>query len=114
MDGVVFDSKWEARAYAELCRHLPKAAIELQPSFELQAAFTDVNGKRHRPIRYVADYRLTLPDGIHILDTKGHLTEMFRLKEKLFLHRHRQPLHKIYTMQQLRDFLSAHGAKIQS
>ncbi len=112
--GIVFDSKWEARAYHELTRHLPVTAVALQPEFELQPGFTDSEGKRHRPIFYVADFQLTLPDGVHILDTKGHLTEVFRLKEKMFLHRYQRALHKIYDVSQLREFLVSHGVLLRN
>lgn len=114
VDGRVFDSGLEARAFVELKRQLPITAIELQPEFELQPAFRDETGRHHRAIYYVADFRLRLPDGEHVVDIKGHLTEVFRLKEKLFRFRYRKPLHKIYTVEQMREFLKAHGVLLRN
>lgn len=109
IDGIVFDSKLEAGAYHLLKQAVGADKIRLQPQFELQPAFVDDAGVSHRAMTYVADFEVSLPDGQHVLDTKGHLTDVFRLKQKLFLYRHRRPLHKIYTMDQLRQFLASHG-----
>jgi hypothetical protein len=109
----VFASKWEKQAYQMLVRAVGEDKVKCQPVFELQPAFTGPNGKKHRAINYVADFELTLPDGIHICDTKGHLTDIFKLKEKLFLFRYQLDLHKLYTPVQLREFLATHGVLLQ-
>src|ERR1035437_2705287 len=55
VDGHVFDSSREAARYIEL-KALQISGIiwnlTLQPSYVLQDAFTDADGKRHRQIRY--------------------------------------------------------------
>jgi hypothetical protein len=61
--------------------------FELQHVFELQPRFTK-NGVKHREIRYLADFRVTYPDGHKVIeDVKGrggYTTPEFKLKLKLF------------------------------
>jgi hypothetical protein len=87
IDGKPFDSLKESRRYSELLL-LAKAGevtnIECQPRFLLQESFKK-NGKTHRKIEYVADFRVTYADGrVEIEDVKGIKTEVYRLKKKLF------------------------------
>ena len=87
VDGIEFDSQKEANYYAKL-KLLQRAGevkeIELQPEFELLPRFKK-NGKTYRPIKYIADFKVTYSDGrVEIVDVKGHKTEVFRLKEKMF------------------------------
>lgn len=89
VDGIRFDSKLEANRYivllvAEQAGEIEK--LELQPKFEIQPAFTDSAGNKHRSIYYVADFRYRLPDGrVVVEDTKGMETDVFKLKKKLIL-----------------------------
>jgi len=60
IDGITFDSKAEAKRYAELVRLLRAnliADLETQPKFVLQKSFTDCRGNRHRAITYTADFQ---------------------------------------------------------
>lgn len=87
VDGIAFDSKMEARYYQNL-KLLQEAgeitAIELQPKFELLPTFTK-NGVTHRAITYTADFKVMHNDGrVEIVDVKGHETQVFRIKRKLF------------------------------
>ena len=89
IDGIRFDSKKEANRYAEL-KLMEKGKLitdlKLQPRFELQAAFTDRRGNKHRKIEYVADFTYWEYGGGHIIeDVKGCATDMYKLKKKLFL-----------------------------
>lgn len=88
---LTFDSQAEANRYAEL-RLMEVAGIisglRCQPSYDLQAAFTDGTGTRHRSIRYVGDFAY-MEKGCEVVeDVKGHRTEVFKLKEKLFRFRY--------------------------
>jgi hypothetical protein len=88
MDGIEFDSRKEANRYCELKIQLclgEIADLELQPEFLLQEAFTK-NGKRHRAIKYRADfrYRVVATREVVIEDTKGYRTDVFDLKLKMF------------------------------
>ena len=78
----------EARFYVYLKQKEKKNLIrclELQPSFTLQESFTK-NGKKYRPIVYVADFRFqdTETNQWVIVDVKGKETVEFKLKQKLF------------------------------
>lgn len=89
VDGIKFDSKREAERYCEL-KLLEKAKkirnLELQPRFLLQDKFKDKTGTTHRKIEYVADFLYIDKDGKAIVeDVKGVLTDVYKLKKKLFL-----------------------------
>lgn len=89
VDGIKFDSKREAERYCEL-KLLEKAKeirnLELQPRFLLQDKFKDRHGKTHRKIEYVADFMYINKDDKKIVeDVKGMMTDVYKLKKKLFL-----------------------------
>ena len=77
VDGIRFDSKAEANRYIEL-KHL-KAAGEIegfarQPSFMIS-----------REVRYMPDFIVWDKTCLHwVEDVKGHETEAFKIKAKLF------------------------------
>lgn len=89
IDGILFDSKKEARRYQYLKTLEIKGIITnliLQPKFLLQEKFIHKN-KTYRKIEYIADFsyvRVT-DDVLVIEDVKGLKTDVFKLKEKLFL-----------------------------
>lgn len=87
IDGIVFDSKDESLYYEALKNMKANGLIkdyELQPKFELQESFVK-NGKKYRPINYIADFRVINNDGsAFIVDIKGILTTEFKIKMKLF------------------------------
>lgn len=89
VDGIKFDSKREAERYCEL-KLLEKAKeirnLELQPRFLLQDKFKDRHGKTHRKNEYVADFMYINKDDKKIVeDVKGMMTDVYKLKKKLFL-----------------------------
>lgn len=79
VDGVLFDSKKEARRYCEL-KILVKSGqisgLELQPRFECV-----VNGKK--VCRYIADFAYIQGGAMVYEDVKGMKTPIYRLKKKL-------------------------------
>ena len=88
VDGITFDSKKEARRYAELKMLEKGGAISqlvLQPRFELQESFKK-NGKTYRKIEYVADfmYRDNEKNVTIVEDVKGVKTDVYKLKRKMF------------------------------
>ncbi|MGG3662540.1 DUF1064 domain-containing protein [Bacillus gobiensis] len=87
VDGIVFDSKAEAKYYLQLKWMKQGKQIKdfkVQPRFLLQDAF-EKNGKMIRKIEYVADFEIhNLDDSVEIVDVKGHKTREFLLKEKMF------------------------------
>lgn len=84
--GIIFDSKKECEyfiylesleAQGEISELQRQVRFELQPSFKF-------NGKTIRSITYVADFTFKDKDGqLHIVDTKGIKTEVYKLKKKM-------------------------------
>jgi hypothetical protein len=87
IDGVVFDSKIEARYYELLKEREEQGEIlffRLQPRYLLQEAFKK-DGRSFRKIDYVADFEVHHLDGsIETVDIKGFITTDFAIKRKLF------------------------------
>ena len=82
VDGIVFDSKHEAKRYQEL-RLLEQAGeiinLRLQVPFELIP-----KSKYGMPIRYIADFMYNDLNGQLIVeDAKGVKTPVYRLKRRL-------------------------------
>lgn len=110
-DGIKFDSKLEAERYAQL-KILERAGVikglELQPSFELLPSFRK-NGKTWRKTVYKADFRYILckDDRIIIEDVKGStavITDVFRLKQKLFEYKYPDYTISIITSKDIKKF----------
>ncbi len=86
IDGIVFDSKREARRYEQL-KLLQRGGVisglELQKAFILQPEFVK-NGRKIAPIKYIADFVYTDNDRTIVEDVKGCRTKEYQLKKKLF------------------------------
>lgn len=89
MDGFSFDSKAEARRYAELkilLRQNKIRDLELQKEYELVPAYRDaITGKMIRPVYYKADfvYYDIENEKTVIEDVKGYKTDAYKIKKKL-------------------------------
>lgn len=89
VDGIIFDSKAEAKRYKEL-KVMEKAGLikclVLQPKFLLQDRFK-CRGKMYRKIEYIADFKYIEVETNKTIveDVKGVETDVFKLKKKLFL-----------------------------
>lgn len=87
IDGITFDSKDESYYYQYLLKLKAEGKIinfELQPKYELQPAFQK-NGKKYRPIYYVADFLVYHNDGSEeVIDIKGMAVPVALLKRKEF------------------------------
>jgi hypothetical protein len=109
VDGIVFASILEAKFYTHLKKSIPAGELHLQPEFLLQDKFRDLEGNMVRTIVYKADFLLgparvksndpLNPDNI-VIDAKGHLTEIFRIKAKMFMYHYRD--HKLYLVKTLK------------
>lgn len=90
MDGITFDSKREADRYLVLKGMEEDGLIEdlrRQVRYELVPAF-DVDGRHYRPVYYVADF-VYVEDGKEVVeDVKGMITDVYKLKSKLFARRY--------------------------
>ena len=88
VDGITFDSKKEAKFYAELAL-LQKSgeviSIFPQPEFELQPEYVK-DGKKIRSIKYIADFFVEYKDGHkEVIDVKGYKkNKVYLLKKKMF------------------------------
>ena len=85
----VFASKKEANMYIILQSMQRKGEIEklkLQPKFTLQEGFKNAKGKKHRPIRYYADFSFydKKQKRFRVIDCKGYRTNVYKLKRKMF------------------------------
>lgn len=89
VDGHKFPSLKEANYYCELKLRLKAGEItkiELQPRFTLEKGRRLRNGKWLRKREYVADFRITFPDGSQqVIDTKGFRTAVYKRKIQEFL-----------------------------
>jgi len=89
IDGHKFPSLKEANYYCELKLRLRAGditKIELQPRYTLEAGRRLKNGKWLRKREYVADFRITFPDGRQqVIDTKGFRTPTYQRKIREFL-----------------------------
>lgn len=104
-EGIVFDSKWEAETYKLLSTLLPKdVKIHRQVNFLLQEKFKAPNGKAVREINYLADFVISreeqlqdnvIPDDAFVIDSKGHLTDIFKIKNKMFMYKYRALIHQV-------------------
>ena len=110
-DGIKFDSKIEAERYAQL-KMMERAGVirdlELQPEYELIPSFRK-NGKTWRRTLYKADFRYILAedDSYIIEDVKGStsvITDVFRLKRKLFEYKYPEYTISIVTSKDIKKF----------
>lgn len=90
INGVVYDSKKESRRAVEL-EYLEKAGkiknLERQKRFVLQEGFVNNEGKKIRPISYLADYYYEKDGQKVVEDVKSPATrtQVYMLKKKLFM-----------------------------
>lgn len=65
--------------------------LQLQPKFELQPKFTDTSGKKHRALAYIPDFiYVNMENGEMVVeDVKGILTDVYKIKLKLFLSKYK-------------------------
>lgn len=91
IDGIVFDSKREAKRYTEL-KLLEKAGqiqgLELQKEYVLIPS-QKINGRvAERAVKYKADFVYTENGKTIVEDTKGVRTKDYIIKRKLLLYVH--------------------------
>lgn len=93
IDGITFDSKKEGLHYVEL-KKLEKQGkisnLELQPSFLLQDGFKR-DGKKYRPITYIADFRYVENGKVIVEDVKSSFTakdKVYKIKKKMLLYKY--------------------------
>ena len=90
--GLTFDSKKEFEYYLILKDKEKRGLvfnIKRQVPLEIQPAFTDKSGVKHRAIIYKADFVYTdrVSGKIKYIDVKGFRTEVYKLKKKLLAYK---------------------------
>lgn len=90
--GLTFDSKKEFEYYLLLKDKEKRGLvfnIKRQVPLEIQPAFTDKTGVKHRAIIYKADFVYTdrLTGTTRYIDVKGFRTEVYKLKKKLLAYK---------------------------
>ena len=115
-DGILFDSKLEARRYAILSTAEQNGQIEnleIQPKFELQERFR-LNGKWVRAITYKADFSYWQGGIRYVEDTKGVETAAFKIKKKLLIYRYLYLEKSNFVFRLIKNPLEAIGADYDS
>lgn len=89
-DGILFDSKKEAKRYTEL-KLLERTGriqnLKRQVPFTLIPKICDQNGKcLQRACKYYADFVYMLNGKLVVEDTKGVKTAEYKIKKKLMLY----------------------------
>ena len=71
-------------------------SVDQQPRFLLQRGFTTHEGKKIRPITYIADFLITYKDGTkEVIDVKGVKTDTFKLKWKMVQYKYQEYKYKL-------------------
>lgn len=90
LDGIVFDSKAEAKRYSQL-RMLERAGqisdLQRQVKFELVRGVR-LYGRSRPAIKYIADFVYNQGGHQVVEDVKGMLTPVYRLKRHLMMAMH--------------------------
>ncbi|WP_270525766.1 DUF1064 domain-containing protein [Longibaculum muris] len=100
IDGHKFDSNAEGQRYLDL-KLLERAGeikdLRLQYKFVLQEGYVNHKGKKICPITYVADfvYYDVKKECTVVEDVKGMLTDVYKLKKKMFEFRYGIPITEI-------------------
>lgn len=109
VDGVIFDSKKEAKRYKEL-KLLEKAGeiqdLQMQVKFELiptqrEPDTVGVRGGIHKgkviehACNYIADFVYTKDNKVIVEDTKGFRTTDYVIKRKLMLYIHKIKINEV-------------------
>lgn len=93
--GIVFDSETEMKFLTEWIEPRMRTgeivSYDRQIPYILQDGFTNFEGKKVLPIKYVADYVITFADGKQIVvDVKGLPDSLSKTKKKMFEYKYRE------------------------
>lgn len=64
--------------------------LALQVPFTLIPGFVGADGKKERPLKYVADFVYKKNGRFVVEDVKGYRTEVYKLKRKLFNYKYKE------------------------
>ena len=100
IDGHKFDSNAEGQRYLDL-KLLERAGeikdLRLQYKFILQEGYINRDGRKVLPITYIADFvYYDIKRGCMVVeDVKGMLTDVYKLKRKMFEYKYGFPITEI-------------------
>ena len=95
--GLKFDSKKEYLRYLVLEDMQKKkeiAELRTQVPFELIPPF-ELNGKKYKGMKYIADFTYKKDGELVVEDTKGFITDVFKIKRKLMAYIHKIEIKEI-------------------
>lgn len=98
-DGIKFDSTKE-KDYYIILQSLLKCGfikdLKRQEPYELIPTYK-INNRTVRKMQYIADftYITTKDNKLHVVDTKGYRTEVYKLKKKLFEYKYNMEIEEI-------------------
>src|SRR5215204_2940741 len=98
IDGIFFDSKAEGERYRELrLLEIGKriSVLRVHPTYELQPAFVDRDGKKQRAVNYEADFSYIEAGERVVEDVKGVETPDYKIKAKLFRYRYSALVYRV-------------------
>lgn len=87
VDGMTFDSKKESKDWTRLKSMEDSGIIKnlrAQVPFELQPKYETKDGRKIRPITYVADFVYERDGVVYVQDSKGMRTDVYKMKRKMF------------------------------
>jgi hypothetical protein len=109
INDIKFQSKLEAKAYNLLKQMIMAKVIksfEMQVKYCLQEKFRNQLGRIDREINYFADFVvIDNNDKEFVIDTKGFITDIFKIKKKLFEYKFNKPLYSIKSMEALNNLI---------
>ena len=103
-DGITFASRLEMRVYLFLKSTIGLENFSLQPSYEIHPGFRH-EGKAVRAIKYVADFLIKDGDEELVVDAKGMVTPVFKIKEKMFKLKYGKTIHLLKTKKDMTNFV---------
>ena len=97
---ILFDSKKECNYFYKLKLMENTGMIKdlkRQVPFELIPTYK-INNRTVRKMQYIADftYITTNDNKLHIVDTKGYRTEVYKLKKKIFEYKYKMEIEEIW------------------
>lgn len=101
VDGIVFDSRKEAKRYTELKKLEEMGSIRdlsLQVQFELIPSFEiviDGKKRKRRAMRYICDFVYEVNGTTIYEDVKGRKTDVYAIKKKLFEYRYHETIREV-------------------
>ena len=108
-NGIKFDSKLEARIYKGLMELKSEGYINfvaLQVPYELLEKYENVNGDKIRAINYKCDFVvIDRNNKEYVIDAKGFLTPVFKIKKKLFEYKYNKVIHIVSSIKGLKALI---------